>query len=657
MGTGSDVGQLRFGRFAFDVEAGELYRDGLRLRLQEQPRQVLAILLERPNQIVTREELRQRLWRNETFVDFDHSLNTAIKKVRQALGDSAGNPRFIETLAKRGYRFIAPVHGRLAEPNVTSAVPPLINVPEPMADPARPWRANRLFLSGVLVTGLALAAIWLVRSGSNPTSGMKSTVRPRAQLAVLPLNVLTSKGGGQPDAYVGVGVADAIITRLANVHQIALRPTAAVLPYGTEGIDPTRVGEALAVEHLLVGTIQPSPATYRVTVQLVRARDAVAIWGGAYDIPRQNLLQLQDTVAEQIVRALRLQLTAGESERMRRRYTENSEAYDWYLRGRALLANYTDANMREAINSFEEALKIDPHYALARSGLATACAWFSVRFAYETEAAAWGKRAEDEAQKALAEDSMLADAHLAIAQSAGTLYRGFDWNALLDESAKALRLDPSLELAHVARMRALYHLGLFDVALRENERVRALNPTPNIESARVAVATELFAGKYVRARDEATMLLARTDAPAVRMYLGLAQYYLGELKGAEGMLASAQRGGHADVRSQAALAAIEAAAGNQGAAVKRIESIRRGPYMDHHIAYSLAAAFAQLGDATESIAWLQRSADTGFPCYPWFDSDPLLRPLRTDKRFTTLMSNLRQQYADVHARYAIETTK
>lgn len=631
MGAQTTGPRVRFDSFELDVVAGDLYHGGERVRLQEQPRQVLVALLERPGVVITREELRERLWKTDTFVDFEHGLNTAIKKVRQALGDSADESRFVETLAKRGYRFIAPV-------NPPQPPAPTTSLATPTADPRELPLGNRWFLV-LFLAAVVAGALWLARlpqESTTPAGGATSTAR----LAVLPLKVLKSASAAQDSAYLGIGIADAITTRLANVRQIALLPTAAVLPYAERAADPARVAAALSVEHVIVGTIQEADDTYRVSVQLVRA-NGVAIWGRSYDVPRAGLLRLQDTVAEQVVEALRVQLSAPERARLTATLTDNPAAYDLYLRGRALLANYTDANIRESIGRFEQALELDPKYAQARSALAIACAWFSVRYAYESEAVAWGRRAEEEARRALAQDPLLGEAHLAIGNAAGTQHRGFDFATLLEETATALALDPSLDLAHVARMRAFYHLGQFEEAHQEELLARALNPSPGIETERLEVAIDLFAGRFAAAATHAEALLQRTDAPAVRQYLGLARFYQGDAAGARAMLASAKRGDQPDVRAQASLASIEAATGARREARARLAVVERGSYMDHHVAYSLGAAYAQLGDADASIKWLERAADTGFPCYPWFERDMLLEPVRGDVRFRALIDRLR----------------
>jgi TolB-like protein len=454
-------------------------------------------------------------------------------------------------------------------------------------------------------------------------------------------------GSGSQDAsYIGVGIADAITTRLANIPQIGLRPTTAVIPYKDAQSDPVRVATALGVQYLLLGTVQPAEHTYRFSVQLVRA-DGVAVWGRSYDEPRGGLLEVQTHIAEQITQALRLELSPPERARLHVRYTQNPAAYDLYLRGRVLLVNYTEANMREALSYFEQALALDDHYALARAGLAMGAAWFSVRYAYEADALKWGKKADEEARRALEQDPSLADARLAIASAAGTLYGAFNWKAVLTGSAAALALDPSLDLAHVVRMRAFYHLGLFELAREEARLARALNPSPNVETARLEVVVQLFDGHYAAAARQATALLQQTDAPVIRHYLGLARYYMGDVAGAQEMLASVKRGGQLDVRSQASLASIEAAAGLRDRARTRAAAIARGSYMDHHVAYSLGATFAQLDQTDESIRWLERAVATGFPCYPWFERDPLLDPVRRDPRFQSLVQAGRRTHGDL----------
>ena len=509
--------------------------------------------------------------------------------------------------------------------------------------------SHRVALAGALVTLVlsAAAALFVSRPALQPATPLPPTT---IQLAVLPLRMVGDVVAD--DQYLGIGIADSIITRLAPVRQIRLRPTAAVMSYADKPADTASVAKALAVEHVLFGTIQGNADTYRITLQLVQSSDGAVSWARSYDVLRSALTNLQDIIAEEVVGALRLELTAAERERVRRRYTDNAAAYDLYLRGRASFVNYTEKGMKAAIEDFERAIAIDPDYALARAGLATASAWFSIRYAYENEANEWGARAEREAKAALAADPSLAEGTLAVASAAGTLYGAFNWPVVIAEATRALAIDPTLELGHIVRMRAFFHLGLFDRMAEEARAAYRLNPLGNVEIARLEVAGSLFGGFHDRAREQAGALLARgADAPVIRNYLGLAQFYSGDMASARTTLAAVQRAGRPDVRSQAALAGVEAAAGDKVAARARALGIERGPYMDHHVAYSLGAAWAQLGDTQASVKWLQKAADTGFPCFPWLTQDPLLDPIRNDPEFIALLTRLRQRFEGDASRY------
>ena len=512
-------------------------------------------------------------------------------------------------------------------------------------------RRPRLMAAAVATAAaLAVAIGWVALHKPAPVTTPPVVVRaPSVQLAVLPLRMIGEVS--DRDRHLGVGIADSIITRLAAVRQIGLRPTAAVLAYADPSADTAGAAKALAVGHLLVGTIQRNADTYRITLQLVQSSDGTVAWARSFDVLQRALSNLQDTIAQQVVDGLRLELTPAERDRVGRRDTANAEAYNLYLRGRAAFVNYTEATMRQAIDDFERALGIDGDYALARASLAIAASWFSVRYAYENEAMEWGARAEREAKAALAADPSLAEATLATASAAGTLYGAFNWPIVIAESTRALAMDPTLELAHVVRMRAYFHLGLFERMTAEAAAARQLNPLGNVEIARLEMLGSLHSGAYQRAREQAATLLARSDAPVIRNYLGLAQFYTGDAVAARATLTAVKRAGHPDVRSQAALAGVEAASGDSSRAHARVAAIESGGYMDHHVAYSLGAAWAQLGSAGASVKWLQQAADTGFPCFPWLTHDPLLDPIRRTPEFAALVNRLRQRYEDEAARY------
>jgi eukaryotic-like serine/threonine-protein kinase len=514
--------------------------------------------------------------------------------------------------------------------------------------PPRHALAPRLRFVALLAIGALLlgSSLWTgvlrSRNGGIEPSGSVT------KLAVLPLRMI---GGADGDDHLGVGIADSIITRLAAVRQIGIRPTAAVLHLADDTSAPSRVAALLEVDAVLVGTIQRSASAYRVSVQLVRGRDGAVTWARTYHLIPGSLLSIQDTLAEEMVDALRLELTPAERERLRRRHTKHAQAYDLYVRGRASLLQYSEEAMTTAVDAFERAVALDPQFHLARAGLATACAWFSIRYAYETDALRWGERAQRHARAAVAADASLAEAVLATASAAGTLYGGFDWPVVIEGATHALSLDPTLDLAHVVRMRAFFHMGLFERMADEAAAARELNPLGSIEIARLEIAASLHEGAYERARDEATALLARSDAPAIRNYLGLAQFYSGDTRAARATLGAVMRRTRPDVRAQAALAAVEAASGERLAARTRALAIEQGPYMDHHVAASLGGAWAQLGDVSASVKWLQVAADSGFPCYPWMVRDPMLDPIRQSPEFVGWLERLRRRHERDAARF------
>jgi TolB-like protein len=499
-----------------------------------------------------------------------------------------------------------------------------------------------------------LAAIAFVTPLRNWLTGTTAIVAPgamqRASLAVLPLRIVDS-----PDAeaaHLGVGIADAIVTRLANVQSIRVRPTSAIASLEGRAIDPVAVAQQLQVDHVLTGTMRRDSDAYRFNLQLIRAADAVLVWGRQIDVGQRALFTIEDQVTTEVVAALQLEMSSSERARLARSSAQNPVAYDEYLQGRALLANYSDSNLREAMNHFDRALEIEPNYGLAHAGLAMAAGTFSVRFAYEQQAADWGRRAEQYAARAMKEDANLAEAHLALASAAGTIYRDFDWSTVIREAQRALALNPNLDEAHSLLARALYHMGLLDLSEAESQRALETSGGTNVDVSRVYLYARLLGGHFDEAREMAETLTKRTNAPVIGQYLGLAFFYLGDRGRAQEVLANVRRpDGNVDTRSQASLAGVLAANGRRDEAERTIRAVLDSGYMDHHVAYALGAAYAQLGRPADAVKWLRSAADTGFSSYPWMQRDTLLDPIRSDSAFQGLLTVLRADYDRARALY------
>ncbi len=517
------------------------------------------------------------------------------------------------------------------------------------APPRSVWeraaRSPALLMSVGAILLIAVIALGLLRWSAASGAAKEGPI----PLAVLPFHFL---GADADSDIVTIGVPDAIITKLASVRQLRLRPTSAILQYREASPDPQSVGRALSVDYLLTGTVQAVGDRLRVSVQLLRTTDGAPVWGAHYDMARQDLLTLQDSIADRVSGTLAIRMSAAEQTRLYRRYTRNVQAYEWYLRGRADLARVSEENTASAIASFERALALDSTYALAQAGLAMASADMHLRFATGSDVKSWGQRAEAEATRALALDSTLAEAHLA--RAAVARKSEFDWARTLEESRRALDLNPNLDLAHYFRAAAFYHLGLLDKSELEVKEALSVDPHNAVEQLRTRGVLAFLRGHY---QESVTFLeeVRRSGSRAYAdSYLSQAYFYQGDSLRAFGLLDSLSGSASAPVagRARSSLASFVASRGERQRAEALIDTVVRSGYMDHHVAYSIGVAFAQLGRLGDARTWLNRAVETGFPCYPWYERDPLLEPIRRDPGSRGFLERLKDSWAGAKARYA-----
>src|ERR1700722_561887 len=434
---------LRFGTFELDVRASELRKAGVRLRLQGQPIQVLATLLNSPGELVTREELRAKVWPAETFVDFDHSLHNAIARLREALGDSAGTPRYIETLPRRGYRFIGTVERvGVEEPLPSGRTEP---VREPLVVPV-PRRSRGLLLAALL-TIVALTAVLVLIPALSHRAAATPLVR---SIAVLPL---ANFSGDPAQEYFADGMTDELITDLAKIGGVRVISRTSAMRYKGTSKGLPEIARELNVDGIIEGSVTRSGQRVRITAQLLYGPTDKHLWAETYDRDLGDVLSLQSEVAQAIAQQVRAQVTPQQQVRFNAARPVNPEAYDAYSKGRYHLWN--QFGMAQSLNTaktyFEEAIRKDPGFALAHSGLADAYLYLAI-FRHVSPDSSY-RPAEDAVRQTLSLDDSIGEAHDTLAVLSWRY--DWDWDATERELNQAIALAPSYSCAHEDRAQYL----------------------------------------------------------------------------------------------------------------------------------------------------------------------------------------------------------
>jgi len=482
--------RLQFRDFEVDLRAGELYRSGQKIKIQQRPFQVLSILLQNAGELVTREELRQRVWPADTFVGFDHSLAVAVNKLREALRDSAAKPRFVETVGRRGYRFLAPVE----LPNAIRAGKGQLQIESQWLSGAEATRSIRraAFAGGGLVL-LLLLGFFLVRGGQRRD---KESAMPRIRsIAVLPLKNLFNDSGQD---YFAEGMTDELITDLAKLPGLRVISHTSSMRYRDTHKMMREIGRELNVDAVLEGSVVRSGSHVRIRVQLIYAPSDQHVWAQVYDRDLKDALVLQAILAQDIGSEIRLTLTSQQRTLLANAPSINPEAYDLYLKGRYFWNKRNKEGLIKAAAYFEEAIAKDPNYAVAYAGLADAYGLSGNDLFPIDEAMS---RAKAAAEKALQLDGDLAEAHASL----GLIAYHFDWNwaSAQRHFERAIALNPNYATAHHWYAEAyLMPMGRADEAIAELRKAKELDPLS------AAIATDLGKELYfVRRYDEAMVEL------------------------------------------------------------------------------------------------------------------------------------------------------
>ena len=606
---------VRFGTFELDPHSGELRRNGRRVPLQGQPAQVLCQLVSHPGEVVSRDDLRRSIWAADTFVEFDTALNVAINKVRQALQDSATTPRFIETVPKRGYRFLADVQG--IEP-VDAGWGAADSAPvETTAATPRRLRLASIGVSLSLAAAVTTALLWQRVSGNHPSP------RPRS-VAILPFKPIAGDAG---DEALQAGMAEAMIIRLSELKHLRITSLSTVQRQAKLDPDPLAAGRALGVEAVLDGTLLRLDGNLRVSARLLAVEKGTTLWAQQWDLPWTDVFSVQDAMASQVAGALAPSLAPEQQASLRKRPTSVA-AYEPYLRARLLLTRFTVADAKRAAELLQEAVKLDPTSGAAHSSLAFAYISIPLNQGPVKPFVELGRQA---ALRALELDPTLAEAHAVL----GRIAYSFDWDpeAAERKMRQALEFDPDDPFTLHCFSMTLTHEGRFDEALRLNQRVLDQDPVASLPNRDRAVI--LFVARRYQEAIEQSRKTLELDPQFGLAYSPLWRSYE-RLGRTQEMIDSYLASVRFSKDAQTMLPVLNEAArrgGPEGFLRARLELLLARPDPP---AYSVASAYMSLGDHDNALAWLEKlykergAQMRALKVYEEWD------PLRGDPRFQDL---------------------
>jgi len=555
-----------FGPFRLDTSAPLLWRSGEPVDLPLKALETLAVLVKEAGQLVRRADLIEAVW-PETVIE-DNNLSVNISLLRKVLGEHNG-AKYIETVSRRGYRFIAQVRN------------------EPHA-PAR-----------------------------------------TLPIAVLPFKQNTAE---ENNDYLGIGLCDTLITRLSNVSRFAVRPTSTVVRYAEDRFEPLAAGRELKVDYVVDGRIRRAGEVLRVNVQLLRTSEEAICWAGQFDEKLTDVLQLEDSIAEQVALALIPQMTAAERERLARRGTDNLEAFEAYLRGRFHFNSLTQDGFAKALAAYESAVKLDPSYALAYTGIAD----------YYYFLAVWGVMPSDQclaaceaaARRAVEIDPNLAEAHAALGFA---LSGRFKWDEGERHVLRALELSPNSALAHLRYGNHLVQQGFVEEAVQEARRSIELDPLSPVYQFSLGWGL-YFARRFEEALAQyESTISAHPLNPMAHFGFAWVARYVGRHDEALSAMKRAEELSNGSLMMTTGRGTVYAAAGMRREAEQVLEYIAALPAECNAIPYHLALIYHFLGDKEKTLLALEDAFEQRDLWLVWIGVEPAFDNLRSDKRFRRLL--------------------
>ena len=621
---------FQFSDYVLDSCRFELRRGARTLKLEKIPMELLILLVERQGNLVSRDEIVEKLWGKDVFLEADRGINTAVSKLRQALRDDPERPQYIQTVVGKGYRFIAstsalqshlPINeqGKTAGAQAPSAVPT-----------ATRTHSARRVAGGALI---ALCVALLLFAMGAGYYAFRARIRSPQTLAVLPFQPLSS---GANDEYLELGMADTLITKLSRTSGLIVRPTSAIRKYTSSDADPLVAGRALQVDAVLEGTVQRLGDRLRVSVRLIRVRDGASFWSESYDARFRDVFQVQDTVSERVVDALAVQLSSLEKASLKKRDTANVQAYELYTRGIFFWNKRSEEDLRKAVSYFEQAIALDNNYALAHAGLAGALAPLGV-LGYAPREEVYS-RIRAAATRAVTLDPTLPEAHVPL----GALFAHYDWNWSEGEKEfrRALELNPNLPWAHLWYGYMQQCLGRLEEALRHGQRTQELDPVTPVHLVSVG-NTLLRMGEDERALVEFRKAL-ELDGTSFPARAGIAHVYewRGEYERAVGEYRLQVQYSHGNPTAKASLGYALARAGDKTEATQIFHELLAASQKRYVSPAYLALICAGLGDETAALNWLDRAYDERSPALSSLLLDPRLKTLLAHPRFQTLLQKM-----------------
>lgn len=645
---------VRFGVFEVDLYACELRKQGRIIKLQKQPFQILKILLEHPGEIISRDEFRNSLWPSDTFVDFDHSLNTAMMRLREVLADSSDNPVFIETLQRRGYRFIAPVTSvALVPPDPapsTSEKPAVALSPASIPQESPAGRARTLaiaarrsrlplrytialvcLLIGAAV-GLAVAlTLHFVHKSAESHTGLDQV----RSLIVLPLANLSHQ---KDQDYFADGMTDELVASLTRVPTLRVISRTSSMEYEAGHKPLSQIARELNVDAVVEGTVLRFNNRVRITVELVQISTDRALWAETYESELGDVITLQQQVAGAIVNRIQIELTPQEQRQLAISRPVNAEAYENYLKGRYYWNKRSREGLTKAIEYFQIATQKEPQYALAYAGLADCYGIIGAAIVGTVPAKDVAPQGEAAAMKAMEIDPTLAEAQTSLA----TVRLNYNWNWASAESGfkRAIELNPSYATAHQRYSLYLIARGRSQESIAEIKRALWLDPLS--VSMNFSLGWRLYMARHY---DDAIQQLRNTtdmDPTFALAHLILGQAYEQKAEYPEAIaeFEKALALSHNSPPMVAALAHLYAVSGRQMEARRLLEILMQRSKQQYVSPFYIAVVYAGLGERGQAITWLENAYGDRSNSMIFLRVDPDFDGLRAETRFQELLRRL-----------------